>query len=451
MKQNLYIYAFCLHLVPCLSSAFSTAVRSSTPASDGRIGVLLASSASPPPSLSSETQDAKQIIVGENISRRKNSRNTIKWIACSSTVEVTRAIGAFVREGDVVAELGSQLRESSTTLCEKIGPLGQAVLVDVERKFPNEKKEQKRTSAMRRDGDEQEFFADRATFVQTKTFEFWREALFFREYPAPQYNVLVVDVSSAAGNDLDLTCISLIKEFLALNHGSSEDDNPCRTVIVKSGSLQKLARRLYHAQKVVSGTQSPQKRFVDNGTSMIFGAVGVKQYRDTIPFAVRKGDVCVEVGCHLGTTTKMIDSAATGKAGSNQRNDGTPPSMGGCLGVDIGSSIINSAKKTYPHLRFEVGDAFKTGALARMQEKHFGDSNRCDSTRTRATYDVVYVDIGGLSGSEGLLEAISLLANVTNSLEPRCIVIKSLCVRRLASCLVPFSEVWTKERTQIVN
>ncbi|KAL9178854.1 hypothetical protein ACHAXT_003985 [Thalassiosira profunda] len=362
--------------------------------------------------------------------KRRKSGSSTKWIACSSTTEVARAITKYVHEGDAVAELGAQLRESSIALSDAVGPDGRAVLVDIERKFPNEKKGEDRTLAMRREGDERGFYPDRATFVETKGFEFWRDALFFRGEARPQYDALVVDMSTVAGNDLELTCIALVREFLALNNGDGESDNPCRAVIVKSGSLQNLARRLYHAQRVISGAQTLDNRHA-GGRSLIIGAVGVKQYRETIPFVVREGDVCIEVGCHLGTTATLIDEAAKG---------GDPVS-GGCLGVDVGSSIIKAARKKYPHLSFEVGDGFRTGSLARMRTAYFGVH-----TANRSTYDVVYVDIGGLSGSEGLLESVALLASIDHSLEPRCIVIKSLCVRRLASCLVPFSDVWKEDR-----
>ena len=353
---------------------------------------------------------------------------------------MTRAIGKYVLEGDTAAELGSQLRDSSVALCQAVGATGRALLVDVERKFPNEKKGQERTSAMRREGDEVEFFPDRAVFVETSSFQLWREALFLREYPKPQYDALVVDMSTVAGNDLDLTCISLVREFIALNRG--EEDNICRAVIVKSGSLQNLARRLHHAQRIISGAQTLDKGRI-GGHSSIIGAVGVKQYRETIPFVVKEGDVCIEVGSHLGTTTTEIDKAA--KKGGAEECSG---SSGGCLGVDVGPHIISKAREKYPNLPFEVGDGFRTGELARMKAKHFGDT-ACSTTN--ATYDVVYVDIGGLSGGEGLLEAVSLLSSISNSLEPRCIVIKSSCIRQLSSCLVPFSEVWQKDRSNALS
>jgi hypothetical protein len=59
------------------------------------------------------------------------------------------AVNIFVRETDIVAELGSQLRDVSMAISNKCQS---AVLVDVERKFPSDSKD--RTRAMRRDGDE---------------------------------------------------------------------------------------------------------------------------------------------------------------------------------------------------------------------------------------------------------------------------------------------------------
>ena len=47
----------------------------------------------------------------------------------------------------------------------------------------------------------------------------------------------------------------------------------------------------------------------------------------------------------------------------------------GCLGVDVGPNNIKGAKKEYPHLNFEAGDGFKTGALARMKGKYFNMNN----------------------------------------------------------------------------
>ena len=370
--------------------------------------------------------------------RRKN--NTIKWIACTSTKEVNRAIEMYIHPGDVVAELGSQLRETSSTICETIGPNGKALLVDIERKYPKMKMQrQERMTAMRREGDDVDFYKGIAEFKEIHSFDYWRHALFFppnnqsdmKQYQhdtIEKYNALVVDVSTIAGNDLELTCISLVREFLALNNNQDETDveNTCRVVIIKSGSLHQLARRLFHAQKLFAGvislSDNPHK-------TSIIGTVGVEEYRRTIPYTVQKNDIVLEVGSHFGTTTAILNDAAKCKSSS----------IGGCLGVDVGTNIIASAKKKFPDVPFAVGDAWKMSDLMKMKMTYF------DGDPSNLYYDVVYVDVGGLSGSEGLLEALSLLGSITNCLQPRCIVIKSLCIRRLASSLIPFSRVWKDE------
>ena len=46
-------------------------------------------------------------------------------------------------------------------------------------------------------------------------------------------------------------------------------------------------------------------------------------------------------------------------------------------------------------------------------------------------YDVICVDVGGLSGDNGLYESLSLLRELTHMFRPRlkAIIIKSACVR----------------------
>jgi len=94
-------------------------------------------------------------------------------------------------------------------------------------------------------------------------------------------------MSTVAGNDLDLTCISLIKDLIALNSDCNNEQH-CKIAIVKSASLQNLARRICHAQRIISCVKSlsNNERYYNSGHSSIIGAVGVKQYRDTIPYVV---------------------------------------------------------------------------------------------------------------------------------------------------------------------
>ncbi len=70
---------------------------------------------------------------------------TIPHITCTSTKEVTHAIETYLRKGDVVAELGSQLRDSSTAICATIGPTVKAILLDVTRKFPTQERKQQKS------------------------------------------------------------------------------------------------------------------------------------------------------------------------------------------------------------------------------------------------------------------------------------------------------------------
>ena len=46
-------------------------------------------------------------------------------------------------------------------------------------------------------------------------------------------------------------------------------------------------------------------------TSMIVGTVGVTQYRQTLEQAVQSGDAVLEVGCHLGTSTVIVNEKAS--------------------------------------------------------------------------------------------------------------------------------------------
>ena len=91
----------------------------------------------------------------------------------------------------------------------------------------------------------------------------------------------------------------------------------------------------------------------------------------------------------------------------------------------MGSKIIAQARKKYPEIFFAVGDAWKTASLLRIQQDYFNSISTELSHRRKIGFDVVYVDVGGLSGSDGLLEATVLVSSIRHALEPRCIVIKS--------------------------
>jgi uncharacterized UPF0146 family protein len=315
-----------------------------------------------------------------------------QWITCSSTNELVAAVARCITPNDRVAELGAQLRDVSTSICKASS---HAVLVDVERKFPKNTKQPHRSRAMRLPGEEATFFPNKATFLEINKLDDWRKAFLSA---SSSYDVLVLDVNAIVGNDLEWTSLAIMREFTALFD--------CHTILVKSHSLNQWAARLVHgkrwiAAKGITNVQPPN----------IVATVGVDEYRKTIPFTVQPEDSVLEVGCHFGTSTVLLDAAADT-----------------CLGVDVGSKIIREAKKRHPLVDFSVGDAWKTAQLAR-----FG------------SFDVIYIDVGGLSGRDGLFEALALLSALMYALEPRSIVIKSLCVQRLSSTLIP----WWQQSKQV--
>lgn len=343
----------------------------------------------------------------------------LQYITCASTNELASAVSRFVRRDDSVAELGSQLRDVSSTICDSLQPEqgGQAILVDVVRKFPKNTKNVEaidRTRAMRQPGQELDFYPDTAIFTEISKLDDWRSA-FMDASATTSFDVFVLDVNAIVGNDLEWTSLSIIRDFTSMFPS-------CRLVLVKSFRLNQWAKQLVHGQRWMTNQQ--QGRQNKRSTTKIIATVGVHEYRELIPFTVRPGDSVLEVGCHLGTSTILLHEATT------VGND-----TGYCIGVDVGPKIILGAKQRYPDVHFSTGDAWKTAGLLRIQQDYNASH---EQQSKRLGFDVVYVDVGGLSGSDGLMEALSLVSALLSALEPRCIVIKSLCMRRLSSTLVPF-------------
>jgi len=370
-------------------------------------------------------------------------------IACSSPAEVQRAISFYLKPNDCVLELGAQLSDTSRHLCRTVGEGGKVVMVDVKRKEATTGRSSFRdttcfikadqNSSTRTSNDDtytnndndsdsacdDESFIDRVQYEELEQFDQWR-SLAHRGQEKRKYQAMILDVGTMIGNDLYLSALSLANEFIA-NH----QESPPRVIIVKSRTLSNLARRIIHSQRLLDGSAIlPNDNDMERTDEpIVVPCVGVTDYRRTIPFLVKPGDDVIEVGCHFGRTTTLLHDAVNADSGN-----------GFCVGVDIGSKIITNAKKQYPHVMFEVVDAWKTLDLLKVKVKNGNDNF--------LGYDVVYADIGGLSGAHGLLESLALLDAIAKALEPRSIVIKSLCVNRLASQLVPFSVVWNKMATK---
>lgn len=340
-------------------------------------------------------------------------------IACKSTSEVQRAIDACIDHGDAVLELGAQLADTSAHLCRAIGANGTAVLVDVKRKETSSGRSKGRNVALFVENASAQF-AGRVDYRELDQFDHWRE---FIRAGSQQFDALILDVGSTIGHDLYLSALAIASEFVA-------HQQHVRVVIVKSQVLNNLSRRIIHSQRLFDGTvELPTKEELGSYPDpLVIPCVGVNDYRKTIPMVVERGDDVIEVGCHYGTSTEILHEAAV-----------ADDCNGFCAGVDIGIKIIENAKRRYPGPSspiFEVVDAWDTLALLKVKARHRKGSS--------LGYDVVYADIGGLSGAHGLLESLALLDSIGKAVEPRVIVIKSQCMKRLASRLIPFSRV--KER-----
>ena len=108
-------------------------------------------------------------------------------------------------------------------------------------------------------------------------------------------------------------------------------------------------------------------RFVD---SMIKIVYDMKVYRENLEQIIQKKDVVVELGCHIGNSTRMIaDMASEGKIISI---DNSP---------EAGSSM-EQVMEDYPYVEFINGDV----RLHETLEEVFQKINKCD---------VLSVDLGG--------------------------------------------------------
>lgn len=342
------------------------------------------------------------------------SSSTVPLICCKSPADVQNAITVFCKEHDTVLELGAELGDVSAHLCRTIGGGGKAVLVDKKRRTKTSGRCEHRTEEMFVDEGE---FAPCSSVLHLEEMSEWKNVIPLQDQ---NYSVVILSVGHILGHDLYMTMLSLASEVL----NSLDQEQPPKAVIIKSKALFSLSRRLVHAQRLFDGTTVLPDDIARSPEPYLVAGVKVEEYRRTIPFCVKDNvDAILEVGCHFGRTTTMLHDK--GKF---------------CIGVDIGPKIIANAKKQYPHIPFAVGDAWRTLDLLKLRSTL--DVGEDDSKELG--YDVVYADIGGLSGSDGHLDSLSLLDSLGNALEPRVIIIKSLCMRQLASRLKCFSAIWRK-------
>lgn len=331
-------------------------------------------------------------------------------VAAASTREVERVAPLIIPRGAAVLEIGSQLGRTTAALAAAAG--GRIVGVDVARKAPRRASER---SALFRNASG----SDCCDFREVRGAS-WADidgALASDE----RFDCVVVDAQALLGADAPLDTLALCNAL------RSRQDAPPPRVVVKSATLAGLAGRLFSAAgddlsrlDRVLAVSGERRRHLDadrvyEPRPVLVAAVGVDEYRSVIDAVVRPGDSALECGCHFGTTTALLKAAV---------GDG-----GACLGVDVGPSIVAAAAAKHGAF-FKIGDAWAARGLADLAP-HGG------------RWDVVFVDVGGLSSAYATLEALALARSLGAALDPRVVVFKSKCLRALADDLLPSSRVIT--------
>ena len=324
-------------------------------------------------------------------------------IAVPSAKELERVAPQLIRADDCVLSAGVAL-ESQAEMLKRLA--GNVVSVDVPRKVS-----QSRQELFRSDGDFRPL--TRAGDVVSAL------------RPDECFDCVVVDAAALLGFDLPLDTLALCEGLRR-----RQPEKP-PTVLLRSSALATLAGRLAAGddlKRIARILRMHDERPVLDETRIyeaqpvIVGARGVREYRNCIDTVVRPGDRVLELGCHFGTTTAIL-ADSVGPAGY-------------ALGVDVGTSIIATAKEQHPTIDFKVGDAWGVGGLARL-----------------GPWDAVFVDVGGLSGADGTLDALALARSLGAALEPHAIVMKSKCLRKLAKHLAPSTRLaneWDHERIEYV-
>ncbi|CAE7203199.1 unnamed protein product [Symbiodinium natans] len=126
----------------------------------------------------------------------------------------------------------------------------------------------------------------------------------------------------------------------------------------------------------------------------------VSEYRAAVLSLVSSDDVVLEVGSHVGGTTKVIASVA-----------------GRVVGVDQQPELVAQARQNYPDIRFENFDAFDSTKLVAL-------ARSLDPERITK----VCIDI---SGSRDLATVFRLMDLVDKTISPDTMLVKSQALKKM--------------------
>jgi len=126
----------------------------------------------------------------------------------------------------------------------------------------------------------------------------------------------------------------------------------------------------------------------------------VGEYRSAAQMLVNSHEYVLEVGSHVGGTTKVLASVAKHVTGLDQQ-----------------ASLVEQARLKLPEVQFEIGDAFDATRLLALANEML--PNR---------WSKVFIDI---SGSRDLPTVVRLIDMYENTLRPDMIVVKAQALKRL--------------------
>ena len=178
-------------------------------------------------------------------------------------------------------------------------------------------------------------------------------------------------------------CVSLDEERIAREQASGVVPSPKAW----SGRHNKPSRG-----------KAPRHAFHDKQPIVV--AENIDDYRAAIDEYVRDTDVVLEIGCHQGSSTVLMDNAGRR-----------------AVGVDKGQHVLSEGKRLHPHLALHDIDASDVGALTRLNAEE-------------GPFDIIFIDIGGGSlASVGNVWA--LVETYGKVLVPRIFVVKSFKLAEL--------------------
>lgn len=314
-----------------------------------------------------------------------------------------------IKDHATVLEVGCQLNGVTQHLAERAKAV---VGIDINRKAPNSQ----------RASLSQTFYRQPNTPVPPRTtlhiIDVWNlhalaSVIASSATAVGEISVALIDASVVLGNDLPIEALSL-----ARNIGRLCPRLQC--LIVKSRAMCALQHQLRPAPCPSRPLRRPASSSSSGGSASsgqvhVVAADLVHDYRtaalECVQHLLLPAESALEIGAHIGASTVIIHEALQ-KAGG-----------GSCLGVDVSDSIIRRAKALHPHVPFDVADAWDVSTLLSALQK-----------QSVAAPALLLVDVGGLSGSNGTLDALTLIRVLCAVFHDtlRALVIKSSCMRTLA-------------------